>query len=202
MKPKRWGPLLAVGLLWLVVAGALHAAGDDRSAPRRVEPPKPLDLSRPLVDQHGNTVRLADFAGQAVLVTFGYTHCPDFCPVTFSVLSRVYGRMRALAPRLAVVFVTLDPARDTPDVLRPYVNHFNAKFHGLTGSREQVDAVAAVFGARYRIRPHKDDAGYPVDHTTDTYLLDAQGRLRVVFPFGTPVSTLEDIVRAVLQEEP
>ena len=162
-------PLVGAALGILVVAGALVAqhAGLPTQAASGIGGPFAL------VDGDGRTVTQAAFAGEPTLVFFGYTHCPDVCPTTLDSISQTLKAMGPDKPAKAL-FITLDPARDTPAVMKDYLSSFDPRIVGLTGTQEAVDRVAH----EYRVYARKVPAGggdYSVDHTGVVYLMDKRG---------------------------
>lgn len=150
-----------------------------------------------LADGQGHPFRLADQAGRVVLVTFGYTNCPDFCPGTLALYRQVKDSLPAAdAARVRFVFVTSDPVRDTAPVLARYVGSFDPAFVGLTGEPAAVAAVVAGWG----VQAEPDPSG-AVTHSTSVYVVDRQGRLRLTHPFGSRADALTADVRALLAEE-
>jgi protein SCO1/2 len=140
-----------------------------------------------LPDTSGRERSLADFKGQAVVVFFGFTHCPDVCPTTMAELAAVKQALGADANRLQVVFVTVDPERDTPDLLKAYMANFDPGFIALRGTLEQTQAVVKSFKAHFQKVPGKEPGSYSVDHTAGAYVFDPQGRLRLFVRYGQPV---------------
>ncbi len=133
-----------------------------------------------LTGHDGKPRTLADFRGKLIVLFFGYTHCPDVCPTT---LADVAGSLKALgadAARVQVLFVTLDPERDTPEVLSQYVPAFNPFFLGLYGDAAATERAAKEFKIFYEKRPGGAPGAYTVDHSAQVFVLDAAGRLRLV----------------------
>jgi protein SCO1 len=131
-----------------------------------------------LHDHNGNLRTLGDFRGKAVVLFFGFTHCPDVCPTT---LADVAGALAALGPdaeRVQVLMVTVDPERDTPEALRTYVTAFDPRFLGLRGDAAATQAVAKEFKIYYEKRKSGDS--YTVDHSGQSYVIDPSGRLRLL----------------------
>jgi protein SCO1/2 len=152
-----------------------------------------------LTDHHGQRRRLADFRGQAVVLFFGYTHCPDVCPTTMERFSQVLQRLGpADAARVQVIFVTLDPERDTREVLARYVPFFQASFLGLTGSPEEIAAMAQEFRVYYSKRPATGGGGYSLDHWAGAYAFDPAGRLRLYLAPELPVDAVAADLRRLL----
>jgi protein SCO1/2 len=133
-----------------------------------------------MVDQDGKPRKLADFSGKVMLVFFGYTQCPDVCPTSLAELAQVMQALGPDAARVQVVMITVDPERDTPDVMKQYVTTFNPGFVGLTGSADQVKQAASSFKAYYAKVPAKGGKDYSMDHSAAFYLLDAKGEARVL----------------------
>jgi protein SCO1/2 len=152
-----------------------------------------------LTNQDGKPTRLSDFKGKAVLLFFGYTHCPDVCPMTLAEFEKVKRALGSEASQLAVIFISLDPARDTPAVLKAFVGNFDAHFYGLTGDRATVDAVAGKYNASYRIRKVAGSSDYYVDHTAFAYLIGPDGKVRYLFPFDVRAELVVQGVREVLK---
>jgi protein SCO1/2 len=127
-----------------------------------------------LVDHRGRTVTERDFAGRPKLVFFGFTHCPDVCPTTLTELSTRFAKIGPAADRLQVLFITADPERDTPELMALYLQSFDPRIVGLSGTREQIDAVMKAYGAvGKRV---ETSGGYNVDHTASVYMIGADGR--------------------------
>ena len=136
-----------------------------------------------LTDFNGQARKLADFRGKAVVVFFGYTHCPDVCPTTMSELASAMKKLGAEADKVQVLFVTADPERDTPEILKQYVTAFDPRFLGLRGTPEQTAQAAKDFKVLIQKNPG-ELSNYTVDHSSGTYLYDPQGRLRVYVSYG------------------
>jgi len=132
-----------------------------------------------LRDPAGRLRHLADFKGKAVVLFFGYTHCPDVCPTTLADLAQAMKQLGPLADRVQVLFVTVDPERDTPAVLAQYVPAFDARFLGLRGDAAQTERVAKDFKIYYEKHEGKAPGEYSVDHSAQCYVFDPQGRLRL-----------------------
>jgi protein SCO1/2 len=135
-----------------------------------------------------------------IVVFFGYTQCPDVCPTTMAELARIKQALGADGQRVQGVFVTVDPERDTPEVLRAYVANFDAGFVALRGSPEQTAAAAREFKVFYAKAPGKTAGSYTVDHTAGSYVFDAKGRLRLFERYGTPADELATDLRQLLKE--
>lgn len=143
-----------------------------------------------LVDHAGATRSLADWKGKVVVVFFGFTQCPDVCPTTLATMADVMKRLGPDADRVQVLFVTVDPERDTQAVLAPYVTAFDPRFVGLYGDKEATSKAAREFKVFYQKVPGRTPDTYGIDHTAASYVIDAQGRLRL---YVKHQQTAEDI---------
>lgn len=132
-----------------------------------------------LQDANGKTRTLADFRGKAVVVFFGYTQCPDVCPTTLASLAEAMKQLGPDADRVQVLFVTVDPDRDTADILSKYVPAFDSRFLGLRGNAEETERTAKEFRILYQKQPGTTRGSYTVDHSAGTFIFDPQGRLRL-----------------------
>ncbi len=151
-----------------------------------------------LTDHHGQRRSLEDFHGKVVVLFFGYTHCPDVCPTTLGELGITLKRLGPDASKVQVLFVTLDPARDTPAVLAQYVPSFNPSFLGLTGTDEEIARAAKSFKVFYKKQESASKAGYTMDHSANTFVLDGQGRVRLLFGFGSGATPLVHDIQQLL----
>lgn len=177
---KRWGVI--VGLLVVSSAWARSPGGDFE-----------------LKDPTGRAVRLSHFQGKVVLLAFGFTHCPDVCPTELLQFTQLLSNLGPDSERVQPLFVSVDPARDTPEVLTQYVGAFSRKILPLTGTRAELRKIARQYGTYFRyINTSGGGAGYTVDHTGNTYVIDTRGKLNAVYPFGTPLKELELSVRSLL----
>ncbi|MBK8901280.1 MAG: SCO family protein [Anaerolineaceae bacterium] len=129
-------------------------------------------------------VSLIDFRGKVVMLYFGYTFCPDVCPATMVELSDAMEILGSKGEDVQVVMITLDPERDTAEVLQKYVTHFDDSFIGLTGTPEELIAVTAPMGIFYERHEGSAASGYLIDHTATVAVLDKEGKLRLIYPFG------------------
>jgi protein SCO1/2 len=145
-----------------------------------------------LTDQNGQPFDLASLRGTMALVYFGYTHCPDVCPTTLVDLRTA---VTAFGKPVKVVFVTIDPARDTAPAIRSYLDAYKAGFIGLTGTDAQIAAAAKAWAVGYRAEPVDSLGNYAMTHTTETYLVDASGQLRNHIFFGAPTDLVVSLLR-------
>jgi protein SCO1/2 len=152
-----------------------------------------------LTDQDGRPFQLAQLRGKVVLLFFGYTSCPDACPTTLSKLSRVYRLIGPQADRVMTLFVSVDPGRDTPRRLKDYLKYFKISSVGLTGTKEEIDAVVSKYGARYEIEKSDSAAGYHINHSTDMYLIDQKGEVVRRFKYEDGTQLIADGIRQLIR---
>jgi protein SCO1 len=154
-----------------------------------------------LLDQNGNPFRLSQLRGKAVLFSFGFTHCPNVCPTTLTDLAKVN---RALPEKdrqkVQVLFVSVDPRRDQPDVIKKYVPYFDESFIGLTGTEAQIAEVAKAYGAFYEIahNPGESQDNYSVNHSAFTYLITPSGKWKLIYNFDQ-LGDAKNMVRDIEQ---
>jgi protein SCO1/2 len=151
-----------------------------------------------LTDHTGKQRTLADYKGKVVVVFFGYTQCPDVCPTTMADLAGVMQKLGPDAGKVQVLFITLDPERDTPQLLAQYVPAFDKRFVGLYGTPEQIAATAKEFKVFYAKVPGKDANGYTLDHTAGSYVFDRDGRLRLFIRSGQGQDTIVHDLKLLL----
>jgi protein SCO1/2 len=137
-----------------------------------------------LTDHNGQRRTLADFKGKAVVVFFGFTQCPDVCPTTLAEMAGVMESLGPQADRVQMLFVTVDPERDTPELLAKYVPAFDSRFLGLTGSLAEVEQMAKEFKVFFQKVPGKTPGSYTMDHTSGSFVFDPQGRVRLFIRHG------------------
>lgn len=155
----------------------------------------------PLPDAHGNMRSVKDFAGKVVIVFFGYTQCPDVCPTSLQELADAKALLGEQGQRLQGVFVSLDPARDTPQVLRAYAQAFDPEMVALTGTPEQIASVAKNFKVFYKKVEGSRPNSYTLDHSAGSYMYDPAGRLRVYQRYGQGAQILAKDAQTLLQEQ-
>ena len=150
----------------------------------------------------GSPWRLSDHKGQVVMIFFGYTTCPDVCPATLGEMQALREQLgEKLARDVQVVFITVDPQRDTPERLAKYVTAFDPTFTGLSGTEEALQPIWSAYGVYREIRPNASGATYLVDHTARTYVIDRAGNLRLSYSFGTPLDDLLQDTKFLLKEK-
>ena len=157
------------------------------------------DFSLP--DHNGQLRSMKDFAGKIVVVFFGYTQCPDVCPTTMAELVEIRKLLGADGARLQGVFITVDPERDTPEVLKAYMANFDPSFLALRASSpEQLAALAKDFKAYYKKAEGRTATSYTMDHSAGSYVYDTQGRIRLFTRYGSGTKALAGDIRQLLQQ--
>jgi protein SCO1/2 len=155
-----------------------------------------------LTDHNGKPRRLEDFRGKAVVVFFGFTHCPDVCPTTLADAAQAMKQLGPDADRVQVLLVTVDPERDTRKVLADYVTAFDTRFLGMYGDLEATRRAAKEFKVYFEKRPGKAPDGYSIDHSAQSYVLDPQGRLRLFVRHDRIAQDLAPDLRVLLKSSP
>ena len=188
------GVVVAAALVWFVVIPRVmpqarpymfhgQTIQSNRAAPT-------VELDGP----NGSIVRLSDYEGQIVVLYFGYTYCPDVCPITLSKLDRAMDILGDGADDVQVIMVSVDPERDTPEMLEAYVTHFNEDFIGITGDHHSIDRIATMYGVYYEAEESSGATGYLVNHTATVMVIDRDGYMKLVLPFeGTAEDLAADI---------
>jgi protein SCO1 len=153
-----------------------------------------------LTDHTGKPKSLKDFAGKVVVLFFGYAQCPDVCPTTMAELAEIKKMLGADGNRLQGVFVTVDPARDTPEVLKAYMGNFDPSFVALIPTPEQLAAMAKDYKTYYKKVEGRTDTSYTMDHSAGSYVYDTKGALRLYTRYGSGVKPLADDIRILLKQ--
>jgi len=190
-------PFILVATLWLI-AGGCHAVANTALKSGVFEPPRMApDFS--LTGSQGTPFTLSQQRGKLLVLGFGFSHCPSICPMTLAKLAQAYKKLEDQVSQVQVVYVTVDPERDTPERMREYLAHFNPSFVGATGSAEQLSAVRQAYGIIAQKEVH-GDGDYEVHHSSYLYLIDQQGLLRALVPFGKSADDIVHDIKILLQE--
>jgi cytochrome oxidase Cu insertion factor (SCO1/SenC/PrrC family) len=153
-----------------------------------------------MVNQKGETVTEKNYAGQYMLMFFGFTNCGDVCPAELQVMAAAFAEMGPLADRITPIFVSIDPERDTPQVMANYVKNFHPRLQGLTGSAEQIATFARAYHIYYQKVPNANDPkDYEMDHSSILYLMGPDGKFVKYFPYTTDAKLLAEDLKKVLQ---
>jgi protein SCO1 len=180
------------------------AGCDSRTAPFALSDIGGLmpNLELQMNDENGRKVAASDYLGRVVLLYFGYTHCPDACPTTLSTLSRAIAELGHAGVKARVLFVTVDPKRDTTAVLQRYVSAFGPQFTGLRGDDAELSRLARRYRVAYRLEPPDADGDYAVDHSSAVFIFDAEGRARLLaHAEDTPEMIAADLARLIDQRQ-
>lgn len=163
--------------------------------PPRMAPDFSLPSSR------DNQFTLSEQRGKVLVLGFGFSHCPNVCPMTLANLAQTYKNLGALADQVQVVYMTVDPERDNPARLREYLANFNSHFIGVTGSADELSVVRQAYGIIAQKEKHKNGETYEVHHSSYIYLIDRDGLLRALVPFGKSAADITHDIKILLQEK-
>ena len=191
---------VAVSLLTLAGCDAPGSGSGSAATPFKGIDITGADYARSfsLTDQNGQHRTLTDFKGKVTVVFFGFTQCPDVCPTTMAELAQVKAALGPEGDRVQGVFITVDPERDTADVLKTYMKGFDPSFVALRGTPEEIAATAKEFKVFYAKVPGKIEGSYSVDHTAGSYVFDAQGRVRLFVRYGGGAQALAADLKTLL----
>ena len=192
--------IIATGALWISAAGLLGACAEKKPEFKAVDITG-ADYAKDfqLTDQNGQVRSMKDFAGKVVVLFFGFTQCPDVCPTTMSELAEVKKALGADGDKLQAIFVTVDPERDTPEVLKAYMANFDPSFVGLSGTPEQLAAMAKDYKVYFKKVEGKTPTSYTMDHSAASYIYDPTGNLRLYSRYGSGVPALVSDIKTLLQ---
>lgn len=191
--------LIGVGAVLLLVGAAAAALLTELAPPRAVAPAVAIGGPFTLTNGAGGTVTDRTYRGKWLLVYFGYTFCPDACPTTLNTISTALDQLGPLADRLQPLFITVDPRRDTPKVMADYVKAFNPRLVGLTGSADQIAAVAKEYHV-YVSAHTQDGPNYLVDHSSFIYVMDPEGRFVTTLPGSAPSAQLAERLKQLVSQ--
>jgi protein SCO1 len=161
-------------------------------------PQAPTFQATDITDHNGQVRTLADFKGKVVAIFFGYTHCPDVCPTTLSDFAAALRQLGPQADRVQVIFVTVDPERDTPELLKQFVPAFNPGFLGMYTDADALKLLAKEYKVVYQKTSVKGADDYLIDHSAGTYVYDPQGRLRLLMPYGSSPDAIAQDLKVLL----
>ncbi len=153
-----------------------------------------FDQEWTLIDQHGDKRNLNDFLGKIVIVFFGYSHCPDVCPTTMADLAKALKLLGERSSEVQVLFITLDPERDTQMLLQNYINSFDKNYVALRGNLEQTEKVAKNYKVFYEKQIEGGNVNFSIDHSAGSYVFDKKGKVRIYLKYGQkPVEIVSDL---------
>ena len=163
--------------------------------------PFPSAAEIELTKADGSIFRLSDQRGKVVLLFFGYTSCPDVCPTTLAEMKLVMDKLESDAEQVQVVFVSVDPDRDTPEKIQTYVEHFNPTFLGLSGSLSELEPIWSSYSITREAVESDSALGVIINHTARLFLVDPQGQMHLSFAYQTPVDDIVHDIRLILDQE-
>lgn len=155
-----------------------------------------------LTDQNGRRVTEKDFLGKYMLIFFGYTYCPDVCPTELQVMTAALDEMGAAAEQIQPIFITVDPQRDTPDIVKSYVENFGPRLVGLTGSADEIAVAAKAYRVYFAKAGKTDSQDYLMDHSSIIYLMGPDGQFRKHFTYTTDAAKLADGIASAMAGSP
>ena len=199
--PRRFLVVIITGFLVGALAGAAALVLHNTPQGQGVATTGKALVGGPftLVDTSGKTVTDKDFRGRYMLVFFGFTDCPDICPAELQVMDAAMEALGDHAKKVAPIFISVDPERDTPEVVADYVKNFGDEIIGLTGSPEQVAAAAKAYRASYaKFQDNESASNYSIDHSTLVYFMGQDGEYITHFPFGTSADKMSEGIRRYL----
>jgi protein SCO1/2 len=192
--------LFGAGLLFgLAILASLSFSRPHQFGGSLIDPPA-ASPEIALAGTDGHTFHLIDYAGQVVLLFFGYTNCPDVCPATLADFQAIKSQLGDKANQVTFVLVTVDPENDTTERMREYLANFDSGFIGLTGSRAELEPVWSAYGV-YQAKVDAESTPEELEHSSRIYAIDPQGRLRLTYLFGTDRQTIVDDVLYLLKDQ-
>lgn len=193
--------LLAGGAFAATAAGFLAACSSDEKPQFKSIDLTGADYAKDfsLPDQNGKVRTVKDFAGKVVVVFFGYTQCPDVCPTSMAELAQIKKSLGADGVKLQAVFISVDPERDTPEVLKAYMGNFDPSFVALRPTMEQLPQITKDFKIYYKKVDGKTPGSYSMDHTAGSYVYDPKGTLRLYSRYGNDVAGVTSDIRLLLK---
>lgn len=198
-KRTLWIGSGALALVVLATLAVFWFARPDGFRGTSYAEPYPAAPEFELTRADGHPFRLSDQRGKIVLLFFGYTSCPDVCPTTMAELKQVVDELGDAANAVQVVFISVDPERDTSEKIQAYAQHFNPNFLGLTGSLEELQQIWDGYGVYRSVNQTTSALGYIVDHTARVTLIDGDGNLRLSYGFQTPVDDIVHDIKLLLK---
>ncbi|GAB4500731.1 MAG: SCO family protein [Anaerolineales bacterium] len=198
MNRKWFLPGLALALLAIIALAYL--ALNQRTALNGSSIQPPVNMGDFTLQSDAGPVTLSQFRGKHVILFFGFTHCKDICPVTMALLKKSLSQLGPDAEKFQVIFVSVDPARDTPQISSEYARLFNPAFLGLTGSTAEIETVTKQYGISYELLPPDANGDYEVEHTASVLVLNTQGELMLTWPFGLQAEQMEQDMKAIVNQ--
>ncbi len=153
-----------------------------------------------LTDHNSERFELQQLRGKLVMVFFGYTHCPDICPTELATMAKLLKQLGKESDKISALFISVDPKRDTPEKLKNYVPFFSPHLIGLTGTKDEIDKVTKAYRVQTKIHSRKENSDYYlVDHSANLYVIDGQGKLIHLIPFGLPTEHILNVLKTEIK---
>ena len=193
---------IAVLLVFILTGLSVAQAGERQASevqPGSRQAGNRLGGNFSLTDHHNQPFELSQLKGSVVLMFFGYASCPDVCPTELGKMSQILKTFESRGDDVKGLFITVDPARDTPQILKDYTAYFSKQLKGLTGTREQINKVARQYRVKYQIIQNETDR-IVVDHSSTLYVIDKKGELETMIPFGMSIPHVVKVVEWLVEK--
>ena len=188
-----------MGMIFIILAAKVPLAHSNLKKSEELEVFKGIGGNFTLYSSHNHNASLKDYQGNVVMMSFGYTFCPDTCPITLTLLKQVIEKFSKGSDQVQTLFITVDPKRDTPEHMKNYLSSFHPNFIGLTGTKKEILEVAEKYGSAYMKNPTIDsESNYLMIHTGYVYLIDQSGKVRAIYPKETEVNQIVNDIKGLL----
>jgi protein SCO1/2 len=188
-----------MGMIFIILTAKVPLAHSNLKKSEELEVFKGIGGNFTLYSSHNQNASLKDFQGNVVMMSFGYTFCPDTCPITLTLLKQVIEKFNKGSDQVQTLFITVDPKRDTPEHMKNYLSSFHPNFIGLTGTKKEILEVAEKYGSAYMKNPTIDsESNYLMIHTGYVYLIDQSGKVRAIYPKETEVNQIVNDIKGLL----
>ena len=188
-----------MGMIFIILTAKVPLAHSNLKKSEELEVFKGIGGNFTLYSSHNQNASLKDFQGNVVMMSFGYTFCPDTCPITLTLLKQVIEKFSKGSDLVQTLFITVDPKRDTPEHMKNYLSSFHPNFIGLTGTKKEILEVAEKYGSAFMKNPTIDsESNYLMIHTGYVYLIDQSGKVRAIYPKETKVNQIVNDIKGLL----
>ena len=188
-----------MGMIFIILTAKVPLAHSNLKKSEELEVFQGIGGNFTLYSSRNQNASLKDYQGKVVMMFFGYTYCPDKCPITLTLLKQVIDKFGKRADQVQTLFITVDPKRDTPEQMKNYLSSFHPNFIGLTGTKKQILEVAEKYGSAFMKNPTIDsESNYLMIHTGYVYLIDQSGKVRAIYPKETKVNQIVNDIKGLL----